>query len=142
MEKKCNLGRKNNEKFLSIPHSKLLNYIKYKAVQHKIEIIETEESYTSKADALALDNIPVYNKDTPVKHKFSGKRFCRGLYKSSIGKLINADVNGALNILRKSVACDSLIEEITGRGLVFQPSRVFVHPYKPSHKRSSVHITN
>ena len=129
-KEKCNLGGKNNEKFLSIPHSQLLQYIKYKAAQHKIEVIEVEESYTSKCDALALEKIQ--------KHKtYLGKRIKRGLFQSSIGKLINADVNGALNILRKSVACDSLIQEIAGRGLVFQPVRVYIHPYKPSHKRSS-----
>jgi len=131
---KCNIGRKNNEKFLSIPHSKLLQYIKYKATQHKIEVIEVEESYTSKCDALALEPIQ--------KHKkYLGKRIKRGIFQSSIGKLINADVNGALNILRKSVACDSLIQEITGRGLVFQPVRVHIHPYKPSYKGSSTYIT-
>jgi len=131
-KKKCNLGRKNNEKFLSIPHSQLLQYIKYKATQHKIEVIEVEESYTSKCDALALEPIQ--------KHKdYLGKRVKRGLFQSSVGKLINADVNGALNILRKSVACDSLIKEIASRGLVFQPVRVYMHPCKPSHKGSSLY---
>ena len=129
---KCNIGRKNNEKFLSIPHSKLLQYIKYKAVQHKIEVIETEESYTSKCDALALEPIQKHE-------KYLGKRVKRGLFQSSIEKLINADVNGALNILRKSVACDSLIKEIAGRGLVFQPVRAYIHPYKPFHKGSSLY---
>ena len=128
-KQKCDLGRKNNEKFLSIPHSKLLHYIKYRATQHNIEVIETEESYTSKCDALALKEIQ--------KHQsYKGKRVKRGLFQSSVGKLINADVNGALNILRKSVACDSLIQEIASRGLVFQPVRVYLHPYKSSCKRS------
>ncbi len=129
-KQKCNLGRKNNEQFLSIPHSKLLQYIKYKAMPHKIKVIETEESYTSKCDALALEAMQ-------KQKRYLGKRVKRGLFQSSIGKLINADVNGALNILRKSVACDSLIEEIAGRGLVFQPVRIHIHPYKPSHKGSS-----
>ena len=128
-KQKCDLGRKNNEKFLSIPHSKLLHYIKYRATQHNIEVIETEESYTSKCDALALKEIQ--------KHQsYKGKRVERGVFQSSVGKLINADVNGALNILRKSVACDSLIQEIASRGLVFQPVRVYLHPYKSSCKRS------
>jgi len=131
-KEKCNLGRKNNEKFLSIPHSQLLQYIKYKATQHKIEVIEVEESYTSKCDALALEPIQKHE-------KYLGKRIKRGVFQSSIGKLINADVNGALNILRKSVACDSLIKEIASRGLVFQPVRVHIHPYKPSHKGSSLY---
>jgi IS605 OrfB family transposase len=129
---KCNIGRKNNEKFLSISHSKLLQYIKYKAAQHKIEVIETKESYTSKCDALALEPIQKHE-------KYLGKRIKRGIFQSSIGRLINADVNGALNILRKSVACDSLIREIAGRGLVFQPVRVYIHPYKPSYKGSSLY---
>ena len=131
-KQKCNLGRKNNEKFLSIPHSKLLQYIKYRAEQHKIEVVEVEESYTSKCDALALELIQ-------KQEKYLGKRIKRGLFQSSIGKLINADVNGALNILRKSVACDSLIQEIASRGLVFQPVRVYIHPCKPSQKGSSAY---
>ena len=129
-KQQCNLGRKNNEKFLSIPHAKLLQYIKYRAEQHKIEVVEVEESYTSKCDALALEPIQ--------KHEqYLGKRVKRGLFQSGIGKLINADVNGALNILRKSVACDSLIQEIASRGLVFQPVRVHIHSYKPSRMGSS-----
>jgi len=131
-KQECNLGRKNNEKFLSIPHAQLLQYIKYKATQHKIEVIETEESYTSKCDSLALE--PVEKQE-----KYLGKRIKRGLFQSNIGKLINADVNGALNILRKSVACDSLIQEITGRGLVFQPVRVYPLALQSSQKGSSVY---
>lgn len=125
----CNMGRKNNEKFLYIPHSLLLQYIKYKAQINQIEVIETEESYTSKADALALDEIPIYKQDSNKKYSFSGKRIKRGLYQSSLNKLISSDVNSALNILRKGVPCDStesMIQEIAGRGLVFQPVRVFV----------------
>ena len=113
--------------------------IEYRAKLCGIKTIRQEESYTSKADALALDYIPIYKKLETNKHKFSGKRKLRGLYESPVGKLINADVNGALN--RKysqnlSVTCDSLIQEIIGRGLVFQPVRMFVHPYKSSHKGS------
>ena len=150
---KINIG-KTTEGFMSIPHLKLVEHIEYKAKLYGIKTVRQEESYTSKADALALDHIPIYKepeideegKPIKPKYKFSGKRFCRGLYKSKIGKLINADVNGALNIMRKylqnlSVACDSLIQEIMRRGFVFQPLRVFVHPYKSSHKRSLVHIT-
>ena len=115
----CNMGRKNNEKFYSIPHLKLLEYIKYRALKNGIEVLEQEESYTSKCDALGLEEIK--------KHKtYRGKRVKRGLFQSSIGKLINADVNGALNILRKSVSCNSLILEIAGRGFVFQPLRVYI----------------
>ncbi|MDB9445810.1 transposase, partial [Anabaena sp. CS-542/02] len=61
----------------------------------------TEESYTSKASFLDLDNIPTYQEG--VKHTFSGKRIIRGLYKSADGRMINADVNGSYNIMRKAV---------------------------------------
>jgi len=137
---------KTTEGFMNIPHLKLVDYIEYRAKLYGIKTVRQEESYTSKADALALDYIPSYKKDEEDKsnYKFSGKRILRGLYQSSIGKLINADINGALNIMRKyfqnlSVACDSLIREITGRGLVFQPVRVYIHPYKSSYKGSSLY---
>lgn len=139
---------KTTEGFMSIPHLKLVEYIEYRAKLYGIRTVRQEESYTSKADALAFDYIPSYKKDEEDKsnYKFSGKRILRGLYQSSIGKLINADVNGALNIMKKyfqnlSVACDSLIQEITGSRFVFQPVRVRIHPYKSSHKGSPVHIT-
>ncbi len=61
-----------------------------------------EESYTSRANFLGLDPIPVYGK-TEAEPVFTGKRIKRGLYKTSTGKLINSDVNGAYNILRKAI---------------------------------------
>ena len=64
--------------------------------------IEQEESYTSKASFLDLDELPVFDAQTPYMGTFSGKRIERGLYMSKSGRLINADVNGAANILRKS----------------------------------------
>ncbi|MEN9518919.1 MAG: hypothetical protein RLZZ381_1507 [Cyanobacteriota bacterium] len=67
---------------------------------HGIRYIETEESYTSKASSLDLDNIPVYG-EKPIGWKSSGRRVKRGLYRSAIGIEFNADVNGAINIARK-----------------------------------------
>ena len=64
--------------------------------------IEQEESYTSKASFLDLDEIPTYDAESPYTGTFSGKRIERGLYRTKSGRLINADVNGAANILRKS----------------------------------------
>lgn len=96
-----NIGKSNNQNFVNIPHSKLIDMISYKAYEVGINIILTEESYTSKASFLDYDPIPVYNKD--VQHKFSGKRITRGLYKTKDGTLVNADVNGALNIMIKAV---------------------------------------
>ncbi|NEQ35363.1 MAG: IS200/IS605 family element transposase accessory protein TnpB [Okeania sp. SIO3I5] len=96
-----NLGKKNNQNFVQIPFFKLIEQLKYKAKLVGIKVIINEESYTSKASFLDWDDLPVYQKG--VKHRFSGKRVKRGLYKASNGVKYNADVNGSLNILRKAV---------------------------------------
>ena len=98
-----NIGKDNNQNFVNIPHAKLIEMISYKAEEVGINVILTEESYTSQASFLDYDNIPTYSKDNKEKHKFSGRRIERGLYKTKDGKLINADVNGALNIMIKAV---------------------------------------
>jgi putative transposase len=90
----CNMGKKMNQKFVQIPHARLIDMIKNKADMHGITVITQEESYTSKCDALSLEEI--------CKHKqYLGRRVKRGLFKSGTGKFLNADINGALNILRK-----------------------------------------
>lgn len=96
-----NIGSKNNQNFVSIPFSQLRQMIKYKAELCGITYIEQEESYTSKASFLDSDNIPVYKKEK--EYTFSGKRIKRGLYKSKKGLIINADVNGSYNIIRKAI---------------------------------------
>ena len=84
---------------------------------------EQEESYTSKASALDGDVIPTWNADNPQTYTFSGKRIKRGLYRTVKGWLVNADANGALNILRKHT---SKMDEFLGqfRGCLAQPLRV------------------
>jgi hypothetical protein len=85
----------SNQVLISL-HRKLI----YKAELVGIRVIITEESYTSKSSFLDYDPIPTYGqKDDPIK--FSGSRIKRGLYKSANGTIINADVNGSYNILRK-----------------------------------------
>ena len=74
--------------------------LRCKAEQEGLTVLEQEESFTSKADLTAMDEIPVYKKDHP-QYRFSGKRTSRGLYCTHNGQVINADVNGAGNILRK-----------------------------------------
>ena len=96
------MGKINNQNFISIPVNKLIEQIQYKAAYHNINVELQEESYTSKASFLDNDEIPVLNKKTKDnKYTFSGKRIKRGLYKSQEGILINADINGSLNILKK-----------------------------------------
>ncbi|WP_293332211.1 transposase [Microcoleus sp. CAWBG58] len=97
-----NLGKQTNQNFVSIPHARLIKMLEYKAFLVGIKVIVQEESYTSRANFLGLDPIPVYGK-TEIEPIFTGKRIKRGLYKTSAGQLINSDVNGAYNILRKAI---------------------------------------
>lgn len=95
-----NLGRKNNQNFTGIPFNRLINMIKYKAEVFGIKVLVTEESYTSKSSFLDLDILPKFSDESSIKYTFSGSRITRGLYKTK-NIVINADVNGAYNILRK-----------------------------------------
>ena len=94
-----NIGRRNNQNFVNIPHTKLFNQLLHKGLLNGIEVIFTEESYTSKASFFDKDELPVYGEND--NYKFSGKRISRGLYKDSKGNLWNADLNGGGNIMRK-----------------------------------------
>ena len=95
------IGRQNNQNFVSIPFCRFLDILRYTAAKAGIPVVLREESYTSRASLLDLDVIPAYKKGDTTKHTFSGKRVRRGLYKTDRGLFINADINGAGNILRK-----------------------------------------
>ena len=97
-----NIGRVNNQHFCFIPHSIFIKKLKEKAFMYGITVIEREESYTSKCSFLDNDFIYTYKKDDANAH-FSGKRIHRGLYKSKEGIFLNADVNGAANIIKKEI---------------------------------------
>ena len=107
-KQEINIGSKNNQNFVYIPFRKILDVLKYKLQDKGIEYVEQEESYTSKASYLDNDCIPMYG-DGKV-HKFSGVRIKRSLYKTKKGKIIDADLNAALNILKKSG--ERLIEKL------------------------------
>lgn len=94
------MGKANNQAFVSVTFEKLRQCIRVVAAKLQIPVVEQEESYTSKADITAGDTIPTYGEDDEKK-VFSGTRTKRGLYRCHDGKLMNADVNGAANILRK-----------------------------------------
>ena len=93
-----NIGKRNNQNFTNIPFYKFKNKLIYLCKEVGIEVVEQEESYTSKSSFLDNDPIPTFPNSKKIS--FSGKRICRGLYKSK-NKTINADVNGSLNILKK-----------------------------------------
>lgn len=113
------MSKKNNQNFVCVPFYKLLEKIKYKATLIGIKVIFTEESYTSKSSFFDNDPLPKY--ELGVEHQFSGKRKKRGLYVTSDNFVVNADVNGSLNIGRK------VIPEFFGirdRSLVARPVRI------------------
>lgn len=91
---------KTTQSFVQIPTAKLKERIKQLCFEHNIKFVETEESYTSKASFLDGDFLPTYG-EKPKTWKPSGKRVKRGMYRTAKGKLINADLNGAANIMRK-----------------------------------------
>ena len=119
-----NLGKKNNQQFTQISFGSLREALKNLCERYEIRYVEQEESYTSKASFLDLDDIPVYNAENPYKGTFSGKRVHRGLYRFSDGRIVNADVNGAANILRKSK--QNFDFEGLCRGLLASPLRIRV----------------
>jgi putative transposase len=94
-KQEVNIGKKNNQNFVNIPHARLIQMIEYKAKLEGIEFIVTTEEYTSKCSF--IDNEIIGKHD-----EYCGKRIKRGLFKTKEDYLINADINGAFNILRKA----------------------------------------
>ena len=123
-QRNSNIGSINNQNFVNIPYGKLRDKLIYLCKLYGIEFKLQEESYTSKASFFDGDEIPIYDKENPQEYIFSGKRIKRGLYQTSTGKLINADCNGALNILRKSKVVD--LSVLYNRGELNTPKRIRV----------------
>ena len=107
-----NLGRKINQNFVSIPFNRFIDMLTYKCALEGISVHIIDESYTSKASFFDRDFIPDFKPADLVKHKFSGRRKCRGLYRSK-NFTLNADVNGSLNIMRKFFQYHAEITEPT-----------------------------
>lgn len=180
-KKDTNMGKKNNQKFTSIPHTRLIDLLKYKCELRKINIVEVEESYTSKTDNLVNEPLPKYTETKTNKNKkdnklneinfnkenknvennieiltsesdkvekqskrinpltnekYLGKRKCRGLFQSSLGILLNSDINGRIGIIRKfyqnyskNVVRDSnqFIEKILNSRIFLNPVKKFVY---------------
>ena len=107
-----NLGKRTNQNFVQIPHARFISMLEYKAKLENMKVVVTEESYTSKTSFL--------DGEQPIKHEsYAGKRVKRGLFRSSTGRTINADLNGAYQIIKKVVSDAFSSEEIEG---------VVVHP--------------
>lgn len=123
-KQKVEMGKQNNQSFVSIPIAQFIEMLTYKAKLAGIRVIEQEEAYTSKCSFLDAEPIR--------KHKiYLGRRVKRGLFRASDGRLINADVNGSYNILRKVIP-DAFKHGLTG--LLLHPVRLFLeYPHKACH---------
>ena len=125
IKQEINLGKKNNQNFVSIPYGILKRKLETKCEFYGINYILQEESYTSKCSSLDLEKI--------CKHeKYIGKRIKRGLFKTANGLLINADVNGSVNILRKYIKSKSGsdLSDTDVSGAISHPVRI--NPTKPT----------
>jgi putative transposase len=93
-KQEANMGKKNNQSFVFIPHARFMEMLTYKAELVGIRVVTIEESHTSKCSFLDLE---------PIGHhdRYLGKRVKRGLFRASTGQEINADINGSYNILRR-----------------------------------------
>ena len=115
-KQKLNIGKANNQNFMQIPFNILIKQLEYKALKYTdLEILKVEESYTSKCDHLI-------NEEMKHHENYLGKRIKRGLFISSIGKQLNADINGAIGIMRKAkVITDNQLLILRNRGDVVSP---------------------
>ncbi len=122
-KQEINIGHVNNQNFVQIPFWKFRRFLKYLCEKNGIEYIEITESYTSKASFLDRDELPEYDPERTDKPVFSGRRIKRGLYRSANGQTVNADLNGAANILRKALPDAEL--SLVDRALCLNPTRLY-----------------
>lgn len=106
------MGKKNNQNFVSIPYSLLINMLRYKIEEKGGQLIEINEAYTSKCSF--LDNEEIKKHET-----YKGKRIKRGLFLSSDKKALNADINGSLNILKRGIGFSFKVENE-----IFRPTKI------------------
>ena len=111
-KKEINLGKVNNQNFVTIPFNQIIERLKYKALLAGINFMTVEESYTSKTSFLDKEKLHSYKNDKPnKKYSFLGQRFSRSLFRSKDGYVIHADVNASFNIIRK-VSGDEIYNHI------------------------------
>ncbi len=118
----ASMGKRGNQNFVSIPTGRLIDRLKQLCPEYGIVLTVTEEAYTSKASFLDGDSLPKYG-EKPKGYTPSGKRVKRGLYQASSGQLINADCNGAANIINKVATQLGLCLAKVGRASLTLPKR-------------------
>jgi len=130
-QKETKIGKTNNQNFVNIPYGKFIRKLNSKCDLYGISFSKQEESYTSKCDHLAQEEMEHHE-------QYIGKRIKRGLFKSSTGVLLNADVNGALGILIKSKH-EIDLDQLVSSGRLTRPRRISLNDIQ---KNSSIRIVN
>ena len=125
-QRHSNMGRINNQSFVNIPLGKLVSRLEDMCKFHGIVFVKQEESYTSKASFFDNDDLPVFDGNNDTIYTFSGRRISRGQYRTSSGQIVNSDINGALNILRKSKLVSDSIVALQDSGFLDVPTRIRV----------------
>ncbi|WP_053178212.1 IS200/IS605 family accessory protein TnpB-related protein [Peribacillus loiseleuriae] len=123
-----NIGKRRNQQFAQIPFGTLREQLSNLCEQYGVIYKEQEETYTSNASFFDNEDLPKWNPADKTEHVFSGKRIKRGLYRASTGYEFNADMNGALNILRKKNLLDC--KTLQARGRLARPPRIGGHLIK------------
>jgi putative transposase len=109
---KVEMGKKNNQNFIFIPYSLLINILRYKIEEKGGVLVELNEAYTSKCSF--LDNEEICKHET-----YKGKRIKRGLFLSENKKALNADINGSLNILKRGIGFSFIV-----KNNIFRPEKI------------------
>jgi len=115
-KQETNMGKINNQKFCNIPFREFIHKLEYKSELVGINVVTKNESHTSKCDAFALEKICHHE-------KYLGRRVKRGLFRSSTGKFVNADIQGALNTMRNVIG-DGFMRNLINKSDVLSPVRV------------------
>lgn len=120
-KQQINIGKKNNQNFVSIPHAQAIDILSYKITLEGIKLQVIEEMYTSKCSS--------YDNEKICKHDvYTGRRIKRGLFLTKNGKLINADINGAANILKKAIPnAFTILNENGIEGVLVSPVKLTPH---------------
>ncbi|ELR97363.1 transposase, IS605 OrfB family, central region [Gloeocapsa sp. PCC 73106] len=122
LKQSSQMSKQNNQSFVMIPTKRLIDRVIQLASEYGIKVTVTEEAYTSKASFLDGDELYPHG-EKPKEVKFSGKRVKRGLYRTLSGCIVNADCNGAANILKKVATQLGITLTKVGRGALTLPNR-------------------
>jgi IS605 OrfB family transposase len=134
-KQKVNLGKRTNQNFVSIPYAKIIDRLTSFFEERGIKVTRQEESYTSKIDHLAHE--PMQHQDSYLGHRKNRGLFVSStLTKKNKNQTLNADINGAIGIMRKCKG-ESVVTQIANRGVFNRPRTVYIQRFDARNLRSA-----